>query len=90
MYNIFPYSYQQAKKLGVSIIPSKDNKHKIDVYKGDKYVTSIGDINYKDYPTYIKLKGIKFADERRRLYKLRHGNDNVIGTRGFYASNILW
>jgi hypothetical protein len=36
-------------------------------------------------------KGKEFADEKRRLYKLRHAKDRVVrGTAGFYADKILW
>ena len=33
----------------------------------------------------------KYADERRRLYKIRHKNDrNKRGTNGYYADKLLW
>jgi hypothetical protein len=36
-------------------------------------------------------KGKEFADEKRRLYKLRHAKDRVVrGTAGYYADKILW
>ena len=90
MYSILPYSYQQAEKLGVSIFPSTHKRKKIDVYKGNKYICSIGALGMKDYPTYMKEKGSTYANERRKLYHLRHKKDNVIGTAGYYALNILW
>ena len=43
-----------------------------------------------DYPSYIETEGKKYADERRRLYHLRHSKDNIKGTKGWYALNILW
>ena len=44
-----------------------------------------------DYDSYIKTKGMAYANERRRLYKIRHANDrNKKGTPGFYADKILW
>ena len=92
MYNITDYSKHQAEKLGVYITPSKNPKFKIDVYNGDKdYITSIGSPNYSDYPTYIKTHGKEYADERRRLYKLRHNKDRHIQySRGWFSDNILW
>lgn len=90
MYTILPYSYQQAKKLGVEIYPSKNPKHKIDVYFDKSFITSIGDINYLDYPYYLKMKGKKIADERRRLYHIRHTKETKVGSKGFYAKHILW
>ena len=89
-YNIKQYSYAQAKKLGVSIFPSKKPNKKIDVYKDGIYVCSIGDKGAMDYPSYILNDGKKYAEERRRLYHIRHKNDNKTGTKGWYALNILW
>ena len=89
MYEITNYSKQQAKKLGVVIKPSHNKHKKIDVYKNDKKVASIGDDRYKDYPNYIKSDGKEYADKRRKLYKIRHKKDSKSGA-GFYASQILW
>jgi hypothetical protein len=88
-YKITDYSYKQAKKLNVQIRPSVYKNKKIDVFKDDIKIASIGDINYLDYPTYIETKGKKYADERRKLYKIRHKNDINEGA-GFYAKQILW
>ena len=90
MYQILPYSYQQAKRLNVFIKPSENPKKKIDVYKNDKKVASIGDSLYQDYPNYLE-KDKALANERRRLYHVRHkGDSDQVGTAGFYASKILW
>jgi hypothetical protein len=88
MYNITEYSRKQAIKLGVTIKPSGRRNKKIDVFKNGKYLASIGDIRYLDYPNYIKTKGQEYADKRRKLYKIRHKYNT--GTAGYYASNILW
>jgi hypothetical protein len=91
MYKITPYSYEQAKKLGVEIKVSKVKNKKIDVFKDGKKITSIGDNRYKDYPTYIIEKGKKYADERRRLYRIRHEKDrSVVGSTGYFSDKILW
>lgn len=91
MYEIKPYSFKQAKKLGVDIKPSSDKNKKIDVLKDGKKITSIGDKRYNDYPTYIQTKGLQYANQRRDLYKIRHKKDKDIkGSAGFYASRILW
>jgi hypothetical protein len=50
--------------IEISTIESK----KIDVFKDSKRVASIGATEYSDYPTYVISKGIKYANERRRLY----------------------
>tara|TARA_Y100000114_G_scaffold156344_1_gene183223 strand:- start:9831 stop:10109 length:279 start_codon:yes stop_codon:yes gene_type:complete len=90
-YKIKPYSYKQAKKLNVEIKPSKVKGKKIDVFKKGKKVASIGALGYNDYPSYIQKKGKKFADKRRKLYKIRHEKDRKVkGTAGYYADQILW
>ena len=91
MYQITNYTKQKAKELNVKIKPSSNPKKKIDVYKDNKKVASVGAMEYDDYPNYIIKKGKPYADEKRRLYKLRHSKDrNVIGTNGYYADKLLW
>lgn len=91
MYKIRPYSFRKAKELGVDIKPSTRAGKKIDVYKNDEYVTSIGALGYGDFPTYLETEGEVFANQRRRLYKKRHEKDRgVKGTAGWYADKILW
>jgi hypothetical protein len=87
MYPIRPYHLQQAKKLGVMIQPSSRGNYKLDVFKDGEYITSIGHKKYKDYAIYLEEKGKDYADERKRLYHLRHRNE---GVRGMLASTILW
>lgn len=89
MYDIKKYSFDKAKEFGVKIKPSTKGFYKIDVFdKDDKYLCSIGDRRYSDYPTYIETKGQEIADIRRSLYNKRHKKDN--GIKGFYAKNLLW
>lgn len=90
-YSITSYTKKQAKKIGVEVKPSKVKGKKIDVFKKGKKVASVGAIGYGDYPTYIQTKGKKYADERRRLYKIRHeSNRKKIGSNGYYADKLLW
>ena len=90
-YKIKRHTFTQAKKLGVVVKPSKVKGKKIDVFKKGKKVASVGAIGYDDYPTYIQKKGKKYADERRRLYKIRHQkNRNKRGTPSYYADKLLW
>ena len=90
-YDITAYSYKKAKELGVIIKPSSNPKKKIDVYdENNKFITSIGNIKYFDYPHYL-LKDKNVAEDRRRLYKIRHRKDrSKIGSAGYYSDNILW
>ena len=88
VYEIQPYSFKKAKDLGVKIKPSTKKGKKIDVFKNDKLVTSIGASGMGDYPTYLKNEGKSFAEERKRLYNIRHSKNT--GVAGFYSSSILW
>ena len=63
MYKITQYSKDKAKELNVTITPSTKPNKKIDVYKNNKKVASIGNINYFDYPSYIKKNGIFFTPQ---------------------------
>ena len=91
VYNITNYTYKQAKSLGLKVRPSTNKTKKIDVYKKGIKIASVGAYGMNDYPTYIKLKGIKYAKTRRRLYKIRHNKDRKIkGTRGWLADKLLW
>lgn len=90
-YNISTHTKTQARKLGVQVKPSKLKGKKIDVFKDGKKVASVGAIGYGDYPTFKRTKGKKYADERRRLYKIRHNkNRNKRGTPSYYADKLLW
>jgi hypothetical protein len=92
MYKITTRQKNNAMALNVVIKPSTVKDKKIDVYnKLGVKIASIGALGYMDYDSYIKTKGLAYANERRRLYKLRHKNDrNKKGTPGFYADKILW
>ena len=91
MYHITNYTKNKAKELKVQIKPSTNSKKKLDVFKNSKKIASVGAIGYNDYPTYIIKNGIKYADERRKLYKERHQKDRLIkNSNGFYADRLLW
>ena len=54
-------------------------------------MAEIGDAKYMDFDLYIKAKGIDYAKERQRLYKIRHESDrHKKGSAGYYADKILW
>ena len=71
-YKIKRHTYTQAKKIGVTVKPSTVKGKKIDVFKNGKKVASVGALGYGDFPTFKQTKGKKYADERRRLYKIIH------------------
>jgi hypothetical protein len=91
MYKITKRQISNALNLGVTIKPSTNKSKKIDVFKNGQKIASIGAMGYMDYEMYLNSLGKEYAEERRRLYKIRHKNDrNKIGTPGFFADRILW
>jgi hypothetical protein len=91
MYKITNRQRRNAESLGVAIKPSTNKSKKIDVFKNGQKIASIGAMGYNDFDIYLRTKGKAYADERRRLYKIRHkDNRNKIGTPGFFADRILW
>jgi len=87
MYNITQYTFDRAKELGVTVKPSTVKGKKIDVFEDGKKVASIGAIGYKDYPTYLKENGKEYADERKRLYHIRHTKNTLNEKLALY---LLW
>jgi hypothetical protein len=91
MYKITDYTYRRAAILGVDVTPSRNKNKKIDVYKNGKKLASIGFLGAMDYPTYIKEKGLSYANIRRKLYKIRHNKDrHIINSAGYFADQLLW
>lgn len=100
-YNITAYTYKQARRIGVTVKPSTNKTKKIDVFrlvgkgknKTIKKIASVGAANMNDFPTFLsnKLTGVKYAKNRRRLYKIRHEKDRKIKwSRGWLADQLLW
>lgn len=90
-YNITNYTRKQAKKIGVTVKQSLKKDKKIDIYKKDKLIASVGANGMNDFPTYIKKRGLKYAKTRRRLYKIRHEKDrHEKWTNGWLADKLLW
>lgn len=89
-YKIKPQQIAAAKKLGVTIKPSQAKGKKIAVYKNGEKVADIGALGYGDYWTYYA--GDPFlARVKRKAYQARHnGEQNKIGSPGYYAWYILW
>lgn len=89
MYRIKEHTYNRADELGLKVYPSKRKHKKIDVYKDDDYLVSIGDNRYKDYPTYLEEDGEIKANQKRSLYHKRHKKD-LNYFKGFLAYHLLW
>jgi hypothetical protein len=92
MYHILPYTYKQAERLGVQVFPSDNPKYKLEVYdKNGVFLCYGGSPSYSDYPSYIQSHGKQYADERRRLYHIRHKKEiEKVGSRGWLIANLLW
>ena len=87
-YKIKPYTYEKAKEMKLTLKPSTNVNKKIDAFKDGKKIASIGAIGYLDYPTYILKNGLKYANERKKLYHIRHKKDNKVN--GILAKKLLW
>lgn len=102
MYRIKPYTLQRALQLGVKVKPSTNPTKKLDVFDWNKnYITSIGATGFKDFSQYLEdekngLVPKGYANERRRLYHIRHGQeskklgDKYLGSRSYYTNSLLW
>ena len=92
MYVILPHTRARAKQLKVIVKPSFNKNKKIDVYdKNENFLVSIGSYGSMDYAYYLKYYGKEVAEERKRLYKIRHKKDRLVeGTAGYYADKLLW
>jgi len=87
MYHITEYTLRKAQEWGLQVRPSTNPKKKLDVFKNGKKVASIGAVGYGDFPTFLKEKGKAYAEERRRLYHLRH-KQPTLGEQ--LALHLLW
>ena len=75
---------KNAAKIGVEVMPSKNKKKKLDVYKYGKKVASIGSKYYYDYT-------ITRDKQKQKAYLARFAKTRVkVGTPSYYAWKILW
>ena len=90
-YEIKQYTIDQAKQYGYTVKLSMNKKKKLNVYRDNVKIASIGDSLYKDYPTYVQERGLTFANARRELYHNRHKKDiEKKGSPGYLNSILLW
>ena len=91
-YIITKYSFDKAKQLNVIIKTSKNTLKKIDVYDlQGKFIASIGDSRYNDYPNYCIAYNKEYANIRRDLYHARHKKGiDIINSKQYLSANILW
>lgn len=73
-----------ARKIGVTVKRSTRAGKKLDIFKGDKKVASIGSESYDDFT-------VHGDEQRRKNYLSRHAKTRVkVGTPSYYAWKILW
>ena len=90
-YIITQYSYDRAKELGLTIKLSQFTTKKLDVYKDNVYLASIGDSRYNDYGNYLEIYGEIYANQRKNLYHNRHTkNANIKYSKQWLSLNLLW
>jgi len=92
-YQITPRQESNATRENVIIFPAhKDSKKKIEIYDSRGiYMFSIGQKGYKDYSMYLKEKGKEYADNRKRLYLIRHEKTrHKKFSPSWYSWKILW
>lgn len=89
---ISDYTKRKAKLLNVIVKESSIGNFKLDVFDatGTKLLCSIGHRSYKDYPTYLAEKGKEYADNRRRLFLLRHPPSKEESIKQYYGRMLLW
>jgi|TARA_R110002060_G_scaffold37735_3_gene48881 hypothetical protein len=90
-YQITARTQMIAKKLNVTVKPSTVKNKKIDVFKNNKKIASVGDIRYNDFHIYLQTKGKEYAEARKKAYRTRHAkNISKVGSNGYYANALLW
>lgn len=89
MYQITKHTFNQAKRFGLDVKPSRRSGKKLDVFRKGEYVASIGAEGMGDYGTYLETEGKAFAKERRRLYHKRHPKGPKDSPRQL-SKTLLW
>ena len=90
-YKITKYSYDKAEELGLTIKVSQLATKKLDVFKDNVLIGSIGDSVYQDHPHYILTYNLEYAKKRRALYIDHHKkNCDVKCSNQWSALNSSW
>ena len=91
MYQISKETFDFAKQMNLVVKPSSVKNKKIDVYRDGIKLASIGDNRYLDYHLYKKKNGIDYANQRKKLYFIRHKKDiSKLDSAGYFAFKLLW
>ena len=90
-YIITKYTYNKSREFGLTVKVSTNPLKKIDVYKDNIYIASIGDSRYNDYPHYCLIYNKEYADKRKLLYINRHKRNATIKySKQWLSLNLLW
>jgi len=90
-YQITSRQRANAKRLGVKIKPSTVKGKKVDVFKNDKKIASIGALSMMDFDRWKAKEGIEKANARRKAFRARFQKQRTkVGSGAYYASEILW
>ena len=92
-YKISKGTHQAASKLGVTVKPSTRKNKKIDVFKNNELVASVGHRDYDDYYTYLRKEREGIVDKgtaaaRRKQFRLRFASCDT--NNCYYAKKLLW
>jgi hypothetical protein len=90
-YNVSLHTRRQAKRIGVTVKPSKVKGKKIDVFKNGQKIASVGAIGYDDYGTLISKGKRQLAEKKRKAYKARHQRTRTKkNSNSYFADQLLW
>lgn len=96
-FEIRAHHRQQARRLNVTIAPSKLDGKKLDVFKNGRKIASIGASGYWDYASYLNAEKLGkfpsgYAADKRKAYRSRHSSERLQGKNspGYLAYYILW
>lgn len=90
-YNVTLHTRRQAKRIGVTVKPSKVKGKKIDVFKNGQKIASVGAIGYDDYGTLISRGKRQLAEKKRKSYKARHQRTRTKkNSNSYFADQLLW
>ena len=81
-------AFRKAKNkgniLGVQVKKSTRKNKKIDIFKDNKKICSIGDLRYEDFNQHNDLERRKRFHQRFKRFK------DAEGTCGWFSLNLLW
>lgn len=96
MYRITERTRQIANELGLTVKPSKRKTTKMDVYRNDFLVASVGKVDELDYATALEMEAEGklrqgTAQKWREFYIVKNMCQEVLyGTPSYYEFNLLW